>query len=114
MAYDVPGRDQPFPGATRRQHGVTVTDSPFFLSVRGDSLNDVGQYWNGLADGATIVEPLASSAWSAGFGMLTDRFGVTWGIDVATPQTSWTASSADVVPGALPPDAGDGGPGRRA
>ncbi len=30
-----------------------------------------------------IVEPLAASAWSAGFGMLTDRFGVTWSISVS-------------------------------
>ena len=29
------------------------------------------------------VEPLAASAWSAGFGMLTDRFGVTWSVSVA-------------------------------
>ena len=32
--------------------------------------------------GAVIVEPLAASAWSAGFGMLTDRFGVTWSATV--------------------------------
>jgi PhnB protein len=29
-----------------------------------------------------VIEPLAASAWSAGFGMLTDRFGVTWSLDV--------------------------------
>lgn len=29
------------------------------------------------------VLELAASAWSAGFGMLTDRFGVTWVLDVA-------------------------------
>ena len=31
---------------------------------------------------AFVVEPLAASAWSAGFGMLTDRFGVTWSVSV--------------------------------
>ena len=40
-------------------------------------------YWDRLSEGATIVEPLAASAWSPGFGMLTDSFGVTWVIDIA-------------------------------
>lgn len=86
MAYDIPGRTEPFSPDTKRQNGTTVTVSPFFLSVRGDSLDEVSGYWEALSDGATIVEPLAASPWSAGFGMLTDRFGVTWSIDVATPK----------------------------
>ena len=32
MAYDIPGRDQPFNGSTRREHGTTITDQPFFVS----------------------------------------------------------------------------------
>ncbi|SJM61537.1 PhnB protein; putative DNA binding 3-demethylubiquinone-9 3-methyltransferase domain protein [Actinomycetales bacterium JB111] len=67
---------------TRRENGLTFTDRPFFQSVRGESLADVEPIWAGLAEGATIVEPLAASAWSPGFGMLTDRFGVTWVVDV--------------------------------
>lgn len=86
MAYDIPG--QPVTassnvGATRRENGTTITDQPFFLSVRGESLDEVQGYWDALSAGASIVEPLAASAWSPGFGMLTDRFGVTWSIDVA-------------------------------
>jgi PhnB protein len=83
MAYDVPGRTAPFPGATRRERGTTVTDQPFFLAVSGESLDEVAEYWERLGDGATVVEPLAASAWSPGFGMLTDRYGVTWSFDVA-------------------------------
>jgi PhnB protein len=30
-----------------------------------------------------VIEPLAASPWSPGFGMVTDPFGVTWIIDVA-------------------------------
>ena len=51
--------------------------------MRGSSLDEVRGYWDRLAVGATVVEPLAASAWSPGFGMLTDRFGVTWVLDVA-------------------------------
>lgn len=83
MAYDVPGRTEPFTGTTTREQGATVTDRPFFLSVRGETLDEVAGYWAALAEGATIIEPLAASAWSPGFGMLTDRFAVTWSIDVA-------------------------------
>lgn len=79
MAYDIPGTDGPAaPGVTRRERGVTITDQPFFVSVRGGRLEEVSALWSGLAVGATIVEPLAASAWSPGFGMLTDRFGVGW------------------------------------
>jgi len=86
MAYDVPGAgDQGATQApsTRRESGMTVTDQPFFVSVRAGSLDELAGYWERLSEGATVVEPLAASAWSAGFGMLTDRFGVTWVLDVA-------------------------------
>ena len=88
MAYDIPGQDDPNPaataGSTHRENGATITDRTFFQSLRADSLDEIQGYWDGLSDGATIIEPLAASAWSAGFGMLTDRFGVTWVLDVAS------------------------------
>jgi PhnB protein len=82
MAYDIPGGAQPFTGETRRQFGTTVTDQPFFISLSGASLDELTGYWELLSVDATIVEPLAASAWSAGFGMLTDAFGVTWAASV--------------------------------
>jgi PhnB protein len=86
MAYDIPGQDDSdaaaTAGSTRRENGTTITDRTFFQSLQGGSLDEITQYWDRLADGATIVEPLAASAWSAGFGMLTDRFGVSWVLDV--------------------------------
>ncbi|WP_029068118.1 VOC family protein [Jonesia quinghaiensis] len=69
--------------STQRDNGVTITNQPFFVSVRGDSLEEVQAYWSALSAGAETIEPLAASAWSPGFGMLTDRFGVTWILDVA-------------------------------
>ncbi len=86
MAYDIPGEDTTdtsgTAGSTRRENGVTVTDRTFFQSVRGETLDEVTAIWNALAADADVVEPLAASPWSPGFGMLTDRFGVTWVIDV--------------------------------
>jgi PhnB protein len=85
MAYDIPG---PVTGpaatvSTRRENGMTMTDESFFVSVRGETLAEVQRYWAALAVGATVVAGLAASAWSPGFGMLTDAFGVTWILDVA-------------------------------
>ena len=90
MAYDIPGQSGGSPavsGSTRRENGVTITDQPFFVSVRGESLDEVQGYWSALSVGAAVVEPLGASAWSPGFGMLTDGFGVTWILDVAAPAT---------------------------
>jgi len=85
MAYDIPGATDASAtaGTTRRENGVTLTDRTFFQSLQASSLEELTGYWDALAEGAAIVEPLAASAWSAGFGMLTDRFGVTWVLDVA-------------------------------
>ncbi len=76
LAYDIPGQSgtAQASGATRREDGVTITDQPFFVSVEGGSLEEGQGYWDDLASGATAIEPLAASAWSAGFGMLTDGF----------------------------------------
>ena len=86
MAYDIPGQTggtADVAGSTHRENGTTITNQSFFVSVRGEALAEVEGYWAALSVGASIVEPLAASAWSPGFGMLTDSFGVTWILDVA-------------------------------
>lgn len=35
-------------------------------------------FWTGLADGATVTQPLEKAPWGDTFGMLTDKFGVNW------------------------------------
>lgn len=89
MGYDIPGQFEggiASGGSTHRQNGITMTDQALFLSLSADSLEALQPYWSELAAGATVVEPLAASAWSAGFGMLTDRFGVTWTASVIASQ----------------------------
>ncbi|MDN4641795.1 VOC family protein [Agreia sp. PsM10] len=84
MAYDVPGQDAgPATGSTHRENGTTITEQSFFIALNAQTLDEATDYWAALDHGATVVEPLAASAWSAGFGMLTDRFGVTWLFNVA-------------------------------
>lgn len=72
MAYDVPSRLSYDAGA-----------NPFFVSVRGDAAEEIAKYWAKLSDGATIIAPLAPSGWAPLYGMLKDRFGVTFVLDVA-------------------------------
>ncbi|MEV0247091.1 VOC family protein [Nocardia sp. NPDC050712] len=86
MAYDVPGETVPVAEAavtTRREHGTTVTAEPFFVSVRGETVEEVGALWQGLAAGAAVIEEYGPAQWAPAFGMLRDRFGVTWILDVA-------------------------------
>lgn len=72
MAYDVPS-DVSFDRG----------DKPFFISVRADSAEEISQLWDRLAEGSAIVSALAPSAFSPAYGMLADRFGVVWVLDVA-------------------------------
>lgn len=75
MAYDVPAERPWEPGV-----------APFFVSVRGATFEEVEAYWTRLAEGATVLVPFAASAWSPGYGMLVDPFGVSWVLDVAVAQ----------------------------
>lgn len=72
MAYDVPS-------AMPWDQGKNA----FFVSVRGESAEEITAAWAKLADGATVVVDLAPAGWSPLYGMLTDRFGVVWVLDVA-------------------------------
>jgi PhnB protein len=72
MAYDVPA-------ATAHDAGTI----PFFVSLRGDDADEVATLWAGLVDGATVLQDLGPSGWAPLYGMLRDRFGVTWVLDVA-------------------------------
>ncbi len=72
MAYDVPA-DRP----------LSRGDDPFFVSLRGDSTEEITALWQGLSNGATVIVPLAESPWAPLYGMLKDRFGITWVLDIA-------------------------------
>jgi len=53
------------------------------LSLSGDDPERLHALWDGLADGATVVMPLGPSPWGDSFGMLTDRFGTAWMVNIA-------------------------------
>ncbi|MFJ6071144.1 VOC family protein [Streptomyces sp. NPDC093065] len=73
MAYDVPS-DLPYDRG----------ENAFFVSVRGESTEEITAYWEKLTDGATVLRPLGTAQWAPLYGMLRDRFGVTWVLDVVS------------------------------
>ncbi len=66
------------------------------VSLSGDDATALTRYWEGLRDGATIVEPLVQAPWGDTFGMLVDRWGVLWMVSIA-PATG-EAGSAEPEP----------------
>jgi PhnB protein len=48
------------------------------LSLSVPSEAEADQRFNALADGGTVTMPLAKTFWSPRFGMVRDRFGVSW------------------------------------
>ena len=71
MAYDVPSFLPYDQGA-----------NSYFVSVRGESVEEITGYWEKLTVGSTVVVPLGPAAWAPAYGMLRDRFGVVWALDV--------------------------------
>jgi PhnB protein len=54
----------------------------FSLSFTARDSADAQRRFAALADGGQVHMPLGKTFWSACFGMLTDRFGVGWMVDV--------------------------------
>ncbi|NUR84425.1 MAG: VOC family protein [Nonomuraea sp.] len=71
MAYDVPA-SMPWDQG----------ENAFFVSLRGETAGEVEAYWEKLREGATVVQPLGPAQWAPLYGMLKDRYGVVWVVDV--------------------------------
>jgi PhnB protein len=88
-------------------HGLLVTDNGLTLmgadtpngmdytpgnnysvSLSGDDESELRRFWEGLSAAGTITMPLEPAPWGDVFGMCTDKFGVTWLINIATSQAS--------------------------
>jgi len=75
MASDGCGEAEPFAG--------------FSLSLAVRTGAEADRYFNALAQGGKVEMPLGKTFWSPRFGMVTDKFGVNWMINVLaeTPNT---------------------------
>ena len=55
----------------------------FALSLTVTGETDADRRFNALADGGQVLQPLMKTFFSPRFGMVTDRFGVSWMIHAA-------------------------------
>ncbi len=64
--------------------GMPIADgSNISVSLSGDDEAALRGYWNGLVAGGKPVMPLEKAPWGDTFGMLVDKFGVSWMVNIA-------------------------------
>jgi PhnB protein len=56
------------------------------ISISGDDDDDLRGYFDKLSDGGQVTMPLEKQMWGDEFGMLTDRFGIDWMVNIAAAQ----------------------------
>jgi PhnB protein len=71
MAADTPNRMDYVPGTN------------FSLSLSGADEAELRGYFERLAEGGTVLQPLEKAPWGDTFGMLRDRFGISWLVNVS-------------------------------
>lgn len=53
------------------------------ISLSGNDESSLRRFWNGLSAGGTVEVPLEKAPWGDTFGMLTDKFGVQWMVNIS-------------------------------
>ncbi|MHA7264181.1 VOC family protein [Arthrobacter sp. TMN-37] len=87
-------------------HGMLVTDGGMVLmgadtpngmdytvgtnysvSLSGTDDTELRGYWDRLSDGGTVTLPLERAPWGDSFGMCSDRYGVSWLVNIAASDS---------------------------
>lgn len=77
--FDLMASDTP-PGGDQPSMGTAIN-----VTLNGDDPR-IRDYWARLSEGAEIVAPLERAPWGDEFGLLNDRFGVAWLVNLAASQ----------------------------
>lgn len=64
-----------------------TSESNIVLALNGDNENTLRGYWEALREGGKITQPLEAAPWGDIFGSVTDKFGVSWMLDIAPSDT---------------------------
>jgi PhnB protein len=99
MAQDPADADKIMHGQLETPTGFTLmaSDAPpgmplsegssISVSLSGDDEATLRGYWNGLVAGGQVTVPLERAPWGDTFGMLTDKFGIAWLVNISgTPS----------------------------
>ena len=55
------------------------------VSLSGDDAEELRGYWQRLSEGGTVSVPLEKQMWGDEFGQCTDRFGISWMVNITQP-----------------------------
>jgi PhnB protein len=69
------------PSSVQYHEGARVT-----LALNGDDEALLRSYWDKLTEGGTVTLPLEKAPWGDTFGMVVDKFGVNWMVDIGPMQ----------------------------
>lgn len=61
------------------------TPCGFSVSLTGDDAEQLREYYAKLSEGGTITMPMEKQIWGDEFGMVLDKFGINWMINIFTP-----------------------------
>ena len=59
----------------------------FSVSLSGDNEAELTTYFQKLSEGGTVTMPLTKAPWGDSFGMCTDKFGVSWLVNISPTST---------------------------
>jgi PhnB protein len=71
------------PNSMAYEPGQSIT-----MSLSGDEEDKLREYWNKLTKGAKITMPLEKAPWGDTFGMLTDKFGIEWMVNISAHKAA--------------------------
>jgi PhnB protein len=79
----------------RTDHGIVFmgSDTPSHMEYRdgeridislsGENEEELTGYWDKLKEAANITQPLQKAPWGDTFGMLTDKYGINWLVNIS-------------------------------
>ncbi|NJM39758.1 MAG: VOC family protein [Anaerolineae bacterium] len=62
--------------------GEGIVGTNFSLSLSGPDRANLKSFYERLIEGGTVAVPLAASPWGDEFGMFSDKFGVSWMLNI--------------------------------
>lgn len=75
------------PGGDRLFAGDTPPGMPFegckgvMMALQYDTVDEANRVFDALSQGGQVTMPMAPAFWAKTFGMLTDRYGISWAIN---------------------------------
>ena len=66
--------------------GDVTSGNTIAVSLSGDDVDELSGYFAKLSEGGTVTMPLAQQMWGDHFGIVIDRFGNSWMVNIAVTE----------------------------